>query len=85
MRTLDLWFNCQRKTNLSYPSPRPCGERVGVRGLFSVTNFSHANSHSVLSDRTGIELRWLQLRRDQEEPLTLTLSPQGRGEGTSRA
>ena len=59
---------CEGESLIPVPSPRPCGERVRVRGL----------SSSVDSPNTAAAVD----KSQSEEPLTLTLSPQGRGEGT---
>ena len=72
------------------PSPPSSGERVRVRGP-SVNDASSLQTGSTLppsTQRVGIKKKSSRASKAAtsiEEPLTLTLSPQGRGEGTGNA
>jgi pyruvate/2-oxoglutarate dehydrogenase complex dihydrolipoamide dehydrogenase (E3) component len=63
-----------RRAATTVPSPQPCGERARVRGFDAETTVNGGESSSLHSSFLSDP--------PPEEPLTLTLSPQSRGEGT---
>ena len=77
--------NHDRSRQSSYPlAPALRGEGWG-EGSSLRNEASHANSDSVLSGRTELGCDRRTSANAIEEPLTLTLSPQGRGEGTGNS
>ena len=70
----DATTETERRAATVIPSPQLCGERARVRGLDEETT-SHAEETSPTYSSASPDCR-------SEEPLTLALSPQSRGEGT---
>ena len=73
----DAATETERRAATAVSSPQLCGERARVRGL-DEEQTSHTGADSSPSPRPST----LNPQPLGEEPLTLALSPQGRGEGT---
>jgi hypothetical protein len=67
------------------PSPPSSGERDRVRGPNGDEATNHEQTSDSVASRPSTNRSLIEVHTDtlSEEPLTLTLSPQGRGEGTN--